>query len=332
GAPMSSDDRTATATAEAPWIGPFDAGDPRINSQAQAVARRKAEWHSSLDPGNAFEVWLVTYIALQSVRLEHCALMADAQRQRRALRAKLVWDEDRRLAAELLGEKLSQHPARGVRQLRQTQQGAEWLLERWRFWVRALEIARDWDEPRRALAFDLLGVPPARRLTDPRLSGEAATLKALAEAQVAALERLISDRLERLDAAERAEAEAGRGFDDAAEARRLRRYESECRRAMQWALSQIRERALTRRSASASAATATPPPSAAAPPSPPPSAAAPPSPPPSAAGAEAALSPLAAEEAVLAVSITRPAPGAEERPLSRHARRALAKRQRRQRR
>src|SRR5262245_1681252 len=42
----------------------------RPADEAELIARREAEWNSSLRPADAFEVWIVRQIAVESVALD----------------------------------------------------------------------------------------------------------------------------------------------------------------------------------------------------------------------------------------------------------------------
>src|SRR5207248_11575343 len=120
-------------------------------------------------------------------------------------------------------------------------QGCDWLLERWQALARSLEPGRPWDDARRSLALDLLGVPAALR--DGRTPADGpdavATQAALAAAQVAEIERLKADVMDGRDEIEYESALAGRGAGDAATERSLaltRRYESACQRRLERSL------------------------------------------------------------------------------------------------
>jgi len=127
--------------------------------EARAAVDRAAEWNSSLKPFNAFEVYLVDQMAANSVRIEGCQHHERGIRSRNAIRAKLRWDEDRRLVAEEMGAKLARDPARFAGRLQATLQGCEWMIDRWGRLGRILEAKGAWTEAQTALALDLLGVP-----------------------------------------------------------------------------------------------------------------------------------------------------------------------------
>src|SRR5262245_8868835 len=64
-----------------------------------AGARLEAEWNSTLGPSNPLEVWLVKYLAWNTVKLDQHLLAEDLHRHVLALRAGPTWDDDRRADA-----------------------------------------------------------------------------------------------------------------------------------------------------------------------------------------------------------------------------------------
>lgn len=207
-----------------------------------AVAQRREEMTADLRPETPYQEWLIDQAALAAARLDRCAAMAGLDIQRQVERARLCWDNDRRLAAETLGARLAKAPSRVVAALRRTRQGAEWLCARWEALGEALRRHGTWDDAQRQLALDLLGTPPelrsASRLVDENASPEA--LSALVAAQLAALRALIRDRLAPLDAYERALAVRGLAVEPDGPSRALKRYEATCLRTLCWALQELR--------------------------------------------------------------------------------------------
>src|SRR4051812_15536924 len=132
------------------------------DEERAAVEERAGQWNSSLRPWGAIDVWLVEVVATEAVRVERCRAVEADLRERAALRAGEFWDDDRRLAAEALARRLPSRPEVVSRELAQTAQGVELLIERWGALAAALGT-RAWSAAERALALDLLGVPRALR-------------------------------------------------------------------------------------------------------------------------------------------------------------------------
>ncbi len=214
---------------------------PTIPSLIEAAERRTEEWFSIFDPSNTFEFWMLGQLAMATVRLDADAQIDDALRKIRSLVATHLWDDERRIAAEYLGEKIHLHPARIARQLRRTRQGCQYLIEHWRYLDDYLNDRGVWDEKRRSRALDLLGVPLEGRDNPAKLPTNASLddLKALVRNEIARLQRLESGPLAMIDARERAEAIAGRGPDSSPEARLQRRDEAAHRRALTWTRAQL---------------------------------------------------------------------------------------------
>ena len=226
---------------------------------ADAVAARTIEFTTEFAPASPYENWLVGQQALAATRLDRCAELAIADLERRVDRALLFWDEDRRHVAEDLGAGLARDPSRVARALARTRQGADWLIERWEGLGEALQAEGDWDDARRSLAFDLLGIPTALRKGRTVLppAADATTMAALVARELARLREDQDVVLDRLDDAERGMAGSGMPMEEDAPSIRLRRYESSCRRELRWTLAELRR---VRAQAPSALATPLPPP------------------------------------------------------------------------
>lgn len=299
---------------------------------AELVSRRASEFALEFPAKTPYQGWLVSQIALASVQLDRCAALSIEDLQRRVDRAALCWDGDQRNAIESLGTHLATDPSRIVRALRQTSQGADWLIERWEGLGEAATQNGGWNDDQRRLAFDLLGTPlelrDGRRLLPVEADGE--TLQALVTQQVDELRRLKSEVLDELDAIAQSQAAAGLPVVDDAISRRLHAYEASCRRYLQWAIAEYRR--------VSPEPTSTAPPKPPRPPRPPlrplpPARPAPPDPTPEPAAeagaeAEAGASPPPHDEITAAIpkaGVPRPPRPSTLPPLGRRARRALEK-------
>jgi hypothetical protein len=199
---------------------------------ADLVAQRMIAWRDDFRPVGAQQEWLFEQVVVSSVRIDHCRLLEAALLDDLALRAAVSWDEDRGLAAEETAAGLSKRPALVCRRLRQTAQGCEWLLNRWRILGAIIEEGGSWTEAQTALAGDLLGIDPVLRDTTVVGPGDEAGLVA---EQVASLQSYKDRVLDGLDASERESAERGLPLAPSRALERLRRYEAACFRRLQWA-------------------------------------------------------------------------------------------------
>jgi len=214
------------------------------DDEQEAVERRRAEWHSSLRPWNALEEWIADQVVVASVQIERIQHQELHLRTEAARNAEERWDDERRLAAEVLAAGLAKDPARVALQLRQTPQGCGWMLARWAVLDFALKNTGRLDPKQVEKARDLLGI--ARDLRDgPTVlnptNGEdpRAWVAAVIAAEVAGL-REAQEALAGSDARERAAAALGLGTELPRPLSLLRRYEATCHRRMQWALKQLR--------------------------------------------------------------------------------------------
>jgi hypothetical protein len=204
---------------------------------AEAVARRKAEWRGSFRIVDARDEWLFEQAVVSSVQIDHCHMLESALHADLARRAAVCWDEDRRLAAEETAAGLSRRPSLVRQRLRQTAQGCEWMIERWAYLGGVIEEGGAWSEAQRSLAYDLLGVDPVLR--DIPLVGPEETGAELAAEQLEALRAYKAEVLDDLDSFERASAERGLPVTPCPALERLRRYKAACVRRHEWACARL---------------------------------------------------------------------------------------------
>ncbi len=230
-------------------VSPETSSSPVIEAATPAASRpsetqtRAAEWATIFGPRNSFEAWLVGQLAWNSVRIDMAARMTDALQASRSRRVEHRWDEEHDLQAERLFERLPIQPALVVLQLRQTLHGVNLLVDRWNGLIRALDARGTWDDDQRRLAFDLLGVPVELRSVEPRLpeGADAATLRATAEAEIAALDALKTNHLIKRNDREYRDALFGRSLDASPEAREVRRIVAASERSLRWALNTLKD-------------------------------------------------------------------------------------------
>jgi hypothetical protein len=213
------------------------AGVVVAEEDADALAERREAWRAGYDPVTAEDEWLYEQVVLHSVRIDRCQRLEPVLRSSSARRAALCWDDDRRLAAEVLGDALSKHPALIARKLRGTKQGCDWLIDRWQRLGSILQSQGAWSDAHKALAFDLLGTPAKFRDGEPsNAPGE------LVEAEIAQLARLQAEALDDLDESERAATALGLEIAPDRALTLLRRYEAACVRRLLWAKKQLKAR------------------------------------------------------------------------------------------
>ena len=208
--------------------------------EGQEASDRASQWNSALRPFDAFDVFLVDQIAVNSVRIERCQNQERTARSRNARRAALRWRQDRQLAAEELGAKLPKSPARIAGKLRSSNAGCLWLIGRWEGLGRILEANGDWDQAQRAMVLDLLGTPPDLRAGPSPLDFDLEGRRGLIRAEVELLQAEIATSLAELDEIDREAAEMGFGPDLDGELAAAQRFERTCNRRLEWAREQLR--------------------------------------------------------------------------------------------
>lgn len=195
----------------------------------------------SMPPPESFGGWLATQIATISFQLERAQAMQRAAVERISLRAGVVWDDDRKLEATVLGGKLPARPDQVLEQLRQTPQGCQWLMGRWAMLAHVADSSGGWTPEHVKMAFDLVGTPHEFRegstpgteieMLDGKPIGPALDPAALARRNIDELLEQAKRTLP-VDDADRQRAEAGLADDP--ELRRLRRYEADLHRRLRW--------------------------------------------------------------------------------------------------
>jgi hypothetical protein len=212
------------------------------------VQDRAAEFFNTLKPQNEFHCWLVNEVALDSIKIDRCERIERRVRDKASLRAEFCWEDDRKLEAIALAERLPYEPEKVVEQLRGTPQGCEWLMARWAMLARVADLDLPWTADQAKLAFDLLGTPREFRegLTlgesldfEGKVVAEAASPAVVARREIAALKER-REQVEGLDEVNRHLARADLTEDDNAELKRVRRHESTIHGRLRWSLRELR--------------------------------------------------------------------------------------------
>jgi hypothetical protein len=219
-----------------------------VHEDAQLVTRRVDQFFRTLRPQNDLHCWLVTEVALNSIKIDRADRMERRVRDKIVIKAELTWDDDRRLEAMLLGKTLGNQPDIVVEQLRKTVQGCEWLMTRWAMLKHVADVDRKWTPEQTTLAFDLLGTPHEIRVGrkpgsvidfdgNPLESGDDPSAVAARQ-----LEELKERRefVRTIDEVNRALAKADLGDDTDPELKRVRKYEGQIHSRLRWCLRELR--------------------------------------------------------------------------------------------
>lgn len=228
-------DAPTTGLTLAPIEGPLTETEASLQPARDLLAKRKAELRPTLNPKSPYEEWLFDIAVVNMLRVENCHRAELDLSAYRAERAKLNWEHDRWLEAEETAAAISRRPALTVARLCRTRQGCDLLIERWLMLVRTVKCAPapELTASQRSFAFDLMGTPRECRTHLPW--ADAGSPEALAGLQIARLEALKAQSLERLDEIDRQRAQAGIPFEHDSDFTAIRRYEAACRKQFEWA-------------------------------------------------------------------------------------------------
>ena len=219
-----------------------------VPEDARLIRERSDEFFNTLKPQNDLHCWVVTEIALASIKIDRCERIERRVRDKISLRAELYWDDDKRLEASLLGEQLGNRPEIVLEQLRRTPQGCEWLMGRWSMLAYSAETKGGWTPAQTVLAFDLLGTPTEFREGHPpgtSLDFQGNVIlddnspAVVARREVAELEQR-RELVSGLDEINQTLAINDHSDDSDPELRRVRRYESALQSRLRWGLRELR--------------------------------------------------------------------------------------------
>ncbi len=194
--------------------------------------------------------WAAGQVASISLRIERCQASELALRERIVARAEVTWEEDRQLAATVLGGTIAKRPEEVSARLRESYHGCGWLISRWAMLGHAANIQQGvWTPDQARLAFDLLGTPPEFREgrqpgdvldRQPQSPDSTEGNAGLALRQIDELIKL-QDRLAPLDDADRERAEADLSDYSDPELKKLRRYEASLQRRLEWSFALLQQ-------------------------------------------------------------------------------------------
>jgi hypothetical protein len=146
-------------------------------------------------------------------------------------------------AVEEIAARLPKDPSRTASRLRETSQGCRWILARWEALGVPLLEDNAWNEDQCNLAAHLMGIGPDLRASYPTLSPSASPadqVELMCE-QADAVELLMSDALEPLDAKEQELTRLGYPLRPSKELLRLQRYETRLRKTYNEAMQAFRQ-------------------------------------------------------------------------------------------
>jgi hypothetical protein len=201
---------------------------------------RRAAWFAEFRPTTTDQIWAAEKMVASSFKIDRCNSRLDKLISGQADRARLTWDEDRFLEAEVVAKHLGANPPLVVRQLEATSHGCTVMIGRWSRLGEALDANQAWSDAERSLALDLLGLPAdlrsGRTPLDPMPGCDPVqALRDLAHAQCDRLAALKSRAHDYLDSHERATAEAGLSAELTKVGQLITRYEREAWSRYHWA-------------------------------------------------------------------------------------------------
>ncbi len=206
---------------------------------------RAEDFRLALRPKNEWQAWLSEAIALTSVRLDRAARVERRLRDEACWRAWTCWDEDQRLEVERLAEKLPRHPARVVAELRRSPDGCDWLIDRWAMLANVAD-RQTWTPEQATLANNLLGTPLEVRDDAPEQIIDADgrpvfPLRPQAEVARETIAELaaLRERMVEADEVARSLVRADRNDAGTPDLKRLRRYERDLEKRLQWYVEQF---------------------------------------------------------------------------------------------
>jgi hypothetical protein len=106
-----------------------------------------------------FVDWLRNQVTVTMDRINRAQRIETKLRERACLKAKLCWDSDRQIEAEVLGAKLADDPTGVVASLKKTPQGCGWLLKRWALLAYTADCDGNWTLDQQKLAIRMMGTP-----------------------------------------------------------------------------------------------------------------------------------------------------------------------------
>jgi hypothetical protein len=186
------------------------------------IQERKEGLIREYAPSSESQKILIEQLAHASIMLLHTYEQMQIQIAADALRALTCWDDDRRVQALDLAARLPKDPERVAARLRQTQQGAHWLLDKLTVLEESYKSLQSWDDTQRQLACHLLGMAAPDETSDRPWPSNAELAELIADER-AELQRVV-EALAPSEEAYQMMAEHGIPVDPSPALRRLHRY------------------------------------------------------------------------------------------------------------
>jgi hypothetical protein len=212
------------------------------------VATNKVLIAQGNPPADDYDWLLIEDAAIARVLWLECEDRLAALSESQADLAKIDWQNLRELEADELAQQLARHPKATVCKLRQTPQGCQYLIERWR--VAEVDLVKQGTltDSNRDRILNLLGVPADARLAgltelDAPGSDPAEIARAIVARELARLRTLVESP-ELKAACDKARQRTIEGTEPllSKDARLLNRYRNQHARKYQWCLNELKRR------------------------------------------------------------------------------------------
>ncbi len=211
------------------------------SEMAERIEKRKIALRDLYHPEDEAQEWFFDRYCVESVMLDHCEHLKISAMNEVALHAIESWDDDCRLDAAILFDKLKKRPETVQKRLLQSKHGCDALIADWEEIARVLRKSDEAlsDAVYQSRIFDLLGIAHDQRtqdwidcvVTDNPLEWVGRQIEQLKRRQI----DYLNDRDER----DQAETQLGLRIN-APSLRTILRYESAIQRRLQWALAELR--------------------------------------------------------------------------------------------
>ncbi len=182
------------------------------DARREQFEQRKDDWAGEIRPATIEGAWALDRAVSATFQIEECENAYEAIVVEQTTRARLVWDEDRRVEAVTLAARLPKRPDLVARQLEASRHGVEWMVATWSRLAEGLDESGGWTDREAAHALDLLGIPVGLRerrtpIDAPDGNDRRAYRLALIVHEVERLKARSRDALEALDILNRRQAE-----------------------------------------------------------------------------------------------------------------------------
>ena len=138
---------------------------PEIEAKiSDAYQKRRDAWAERYQPVNEIDQWDLDQAVAATFRIDRCNRHVEAIIESTCEHAKLLWEEERRLQAHKLFQKIATNPAYNICQLESFFQGVDLIINHWDRLGKALDKPDGWNDLQANIALDLLGIPNEGRI------------------------------------------------------------------------------------------------------------------------------------------------------------------------